>query len=125
MKKGILATILLSLILVLAACGGGNNGNNADNNASDNSSASNNLNITASNFEFDQDEYTVKSGEAVTIKLSNEEGMHGLAIDEFDVDIQGEGEATFTPDKPGEYIIHCSVACGQGHDDMKSTLIVE
>ncbi|WP_235000438.1 cupredoxin domain-containing protein [Virgibacillus dakarensis] len=51
--------------------------------------------------------------------------MHGLAIDDFDVNIEGDGNATFTPDKPGEYTIYCSIPCGQGHSDMTSTLVVK
>ncbi len=122
MKK-VLTIFLLSLTVILAACGGGDD--SGDNGASDEATSNSNLDITATNFEFDQQEYTVQSGEEVTVNLTNEEGSHGLAIDEFDVNIEGEGEATFTPDEAGEYTIYCSVPCGEGHDDMKSTLIVE
>lgn len=115
--------LLLSLTVILAACGGGDD--DSDKGSSDEATSKSNLDITATNFEFDQEEYTVQSGDEVTINLTNEEGNHGLAIDDFDVNIEGEGEATFTPDAAGEYTIHCSVPCGEGHDDMKSTLIVE
>lgn len=131
MKKSLLALIALAFVLILAACGGTSEdqaeGDDAagDSSASEETSAGNALDVTASNFEFDQAEYTVKAGEEVSISFANEEGMHGFAIDEFDVNIEGDGDATFTPDEPGEYTIYCSIPCGQGHDDMKSTLIVE
>ena len=137
MKKSILATILLGLILVLAACGGGNSDSDTNtevdnsteetegNGSSDESEVNNDFKVTATNWAFDQDEYTVKAGEEVKITLVNEEGMHGLAIDGLDVNIDGEGEATFTPEEPGEYKIYCSIPCGQGHSDMMSTLIVQ
>lgn len=137
MRKGLFAAILFGLILVLAACGGDDNsdtentgGDDAteqaeDNGSSEDTATNNDLNITATNFEFDQAEYTVEAGEEVNISLANDDGMHGLAIDDLDVNIEGDGEATFTPEEPGEYTIYCSIPCGEGHDDMKSTLIVK
>lgn len=137
MKKSFLATIFLGLILVLAACGGSNSnsdtGNEVDNStevtedtdSQENSTANNEFEIVATNWEFDQGEYTVTAGEEVKITLVNEEGMHGIAIDGLDVDIQGDGDATFIPEEPGEYKIYCNIPCGQGHNDMVSTLIVQ
>jgi hypothetical protein len=29
------------------------------------------------------------------------------------------------PDKPGEYLIECTVKCGRGHDDMRMKLLVK
>src|SRR5699024_3461867 len=87
--------------------------------------ATNDLEIIATNWALDPTEYTVTAGEEVTITLVNEEGMHGIAIDDLDVKIDGDGEATFTPTEPGEYTIYCSIPCGEGHDDMVSTLIVQ
>ncbi|PID14812.1 MULTISPECIES: cupredoxin domain-containing protein [unclassified Sporosarcina] len=128
MKKWLLATVLFSALFVLAACGGKDTGDatgQVENTApSETSNVSNEINITGINFEFDQAEYTVKAGEEVTITYKNEEGMHGIAIDELDVDIKDDGEATFTPTEPGEYTIYCNIPCGAGHADMKSTLII-
>ncbi|PIC56974.1 hypothetical protein CSV80_10930 [Sporosarcina sp. P12(2017)] len=128
MKRWLLATVLLSALFVLAACGGKDSsdatGQVENTTPSETSTVSNEINITGINFEFDQSEYTVKAGEEVTITYKNEEGMHGIAIDELDMDIKGDGEATFTPTEPGEYTIYCNIPCGAGHADMKSTLIV-
>jgi len=135
LKKSILATILLSLILVLAACGGSDSdtsnevgdsaGETEDTGSPENYTANNDFEILATNWDFDQAEYTVTAGEEVKISLVNEEGMHGIEIDGLDVKIDGDGEATFTPTEPGEYTIYCSIPCGQGHSDMVSTLIVQ
>jgi nitrite reductase (NO-forming) len=86
--------------------------------------ASNQLTISANNFEYNQSQYVVQSGEEVTLTFKNGEGYHGLSIDELDIHIQGEGKVTFTPEKPGKYIIYCNVYCGYGHKQMEATLVV-
>ena len=130
MKKWLLATVFFSIMLVLAACGGGSAENDTvkqteNPSSSEEVAANNNVEIIATNWDFDQEKYTVNAGEEVTITLSNEEGMHGISIDGFDVAISGDGKATFTPEEPGEYTIRCSIPCGQGHADMTSTLVVK
>ena len=143
MKKGLLFSLLLSLILVLAACGGDDSdtsdaSDNAgtdtaeesaadeteDSSSSGEAAPNNEVTVIGSNFDFDQDEYVVQSGEEVTLTYVNEEGIHGISIDEFDVNMQGEGEVTFVPEEPGEYKIYCNVYCGEGHDGMVATLVV-
>lgn len=129
-KKSMVLASVLVLMIVLAACGANseeNSGNEGgESGEPQESTATNNtLDIDATNFNFGQEEFRVKVGEPVTVNLKSTEGMHGLAIDEFDVDISGEGTVEFTPEKPGEYTIYCSIPCGEGHNDMKSTLIVE
>ncbi len=85
------------------------------------------LKVTASqDFVFDQKEYKVKAGQKYKLVLHNKSGMHGLAIEDFGIDLQGdkmEQEVTF--DKPGRYKMHCSVMCGTGHANMVSELVVE
>jgi cytochrome c oxidase subunit II len=133
MKKGLLATLLLSLILVLAACGGDDSASKESDTSTDTEQSTetatpdpnNEVNIIASNFDFDKDVYAVKAGEEVKVTLTNEAGNHGIMIEGLDVDIQGEGEATFTPTEPGEYKIFCSIMCGEGHGDMVATLVVQ
>src|ERR1700731_2913102 len=46
------------------------------------------INLTATNFKFDQAEYKVKKGQPVTISLKEGEGMHGAAISEFKVNLK-------------------------------------
>jgi cytochrome c oxidase subunit II len=83
------------------------------------------LKITATNFEFDQKEYHVKAGKTYLIKFSNRLGSHGAEFKGLNVIVDGtHPSATYKFDKPGTYEIHCSQMCGQGHANMKSTIIV-
>lgn len=85
----------------------------------------NTVTIMASNYEFDQAEYKVELGSTKTIRLENEQGLHGIAIKELGVELQGatlEQEVTF--DKAGTYEIVCIVMCGEGHADMVAKITV-
>ena len=139
MKKGLLAILFIGLLFSLVACGGDENGSaseEADNtkttaeqsnetSASDESvEVTNEVNIVATDFEFNQDKFVVQSGEEVTITLTNEEGHHGIAINERGVKIAGDGEAVIIPEDPGEYEIYCNIFCGEGHAEMVATLVV-
>ncbi|NOU99893.1 cupredoxin domain-containing protein [Paenibacillus planticolens] len=85
-----------------------------------------NVALKATNFKFDQAEYRVKKGQPVTITLDNSQGVHGASIKEFNVKLDNSNKTfTFTPDKTGSFPITCSIMCGSGHANMKSTLIVE
>ncbi|MGX4670668.1 cytochrome C oxidase subunit II [Cerasibacillus sp. JNUCC 74] len=124
MKKVLLSAVLLFLFF-LAACGDEDDSEQANGTDATESNATNQIDMTATNFTFDKPEYVVNAGEEITISLTNEEGQHGIGINEFDVNIQGNGKVTFTPNEPGEYTIYCNVPCGEGHADMKSTLTVQ
>ncbi|MFX3633838.1 MAG: cytochrome C oxidase subunit II [Candidatus Pristimantibacillus sp.] len=77
-------------------------------------------------FTFGQEEYKVKVGDKVILKLQNKSGVHGLVIEELNVDLEGDNlETNLEFDKPGEYIMKCSVPCGAGHLEMATKLIVE
>ncbi|WP_078593145.1 MULTISPECIES: cupredoxin domain-containing protein [Evansella] len=128
MKKRIITIISMGLVLLLAACGGEEDINSTDiqtGNAgnSEANSVSETVDLKADNWDFDQDTYVVSAGE-VTINLSNEEGYHGIAVEGTDIEIEGDGSATASLE-PGEYTIYCNIPCGEGHDDMVATLIVE
>ncbi|WP_208590598.1 cupredoxin domain-containing protein [Gracilibacillus suaedae] len=126
MKKILLSMMTLSLALVLAACGGGDNEGSSNNDGEAGETASGDgetVDIQASNWQFDQEEYTVPAGE-VTVNLTNEEGFHGIEIEGTDIALDDAGSETATLEA-GEYTIRCSVPCGAGHEDMVATLIVE
>lgn len=121
MNKITLRITALLLMILLAACGSdANEDNGAERAASENAEE---LTIEAFNWEFDQEEYTVPAGE-VTVHLSNEEGHHGIEIEGTDISIEGDDSASDTLEA-GEYIIRCSVPCGEGHSDMIATLVVQ
>ncbi|WLD94812.1 cytochrome C oxidase subunit II [Alkalihalobacillus sp. AL-G] len=140
-RKGIYASILFSTMLVLGACGGGETDEGAENDDTGMEEGTNegteegategggettsSLEITATNWKFNQDSYKVTSGEAVTINFESKEGVHGLGIkgkNDFNIKKSGSKELTL---EPGEYQVYCTIPCGEGHADMVSTLIVE
>lgn len=123
MKRGL--TLLASLVLLaaLTACGGGNNSGNDNGAAASDVEATQSIEIIASNWEFDQQEYKAKAGEPLSVSVKNNGGYHGIAID-------GVGEVKAGKDQvytleAGEYEIYCNIMCGNGHSEMKAKLIVE
>ncbi|WP_226034807.1 cytochrome C oxidase subunit II [Aquibacillus saliphilus] len=120
MKKVIVTASFTLLILVLAACGGDDNASEGN---SEGSGTASTVDLVATNWEFDQDTYTVPAGD-VTINLKNEEGHHGIEVEGADVSIDGEGSATASLE-PGEYTIKCTIPCGEGHESMEAKLVVE
>ena len=88
------------------------------------------INVIVRRFEFDPAVITVNVGEPVRLMVRSEDGVHGLEIKKFKVnkDIPRGGEAViinFTPNSAGEFPIMCSEYCGDGHEDMRGTLVVQ
>ncbi len=88
-------------------------------------SGENVVSLEASNWKFNQEKFEVKAGQPVTINLKSTEGVHGIIVEGLGIEISKEGSKTFTPDKPGEYKILCSIPCGPDHGKMVSTLVVK
>lgn len=123
MKKLLTIVLAGALMATLTACGGGDNApaNSGGAAAGD----AKEVKLIASNFEFDQAEYTVAAGDTVNFVLDNKEGVHGIEIKGLDVKLDNaKKNQTITIDKAGEYEIICNIPCGPGHIDMKSKLIV-
>ncbi|MBM7571092.1 cupredoxin domain-containing protein [Aquibacillus albus] len=126
MRKQFSIFIILSIFALLAACGTDTDNDTTQDNLDHSASeSSNRVEIVATNFKFNQEEYTVQAGEPVTLNFTSDEGLHGISINELNVNIEGDGSATITPEEPGEYQIYCNVLCGAGHSDMVATLIVQ
>lgn len=76
-------------------------------------------------------ELVVKAGQKVTIWISAVDALHGFSLvgggQNINLEIAPEHAygATFTPEKPGEYLIVCNEYCGLGHEGMKGRIIVE
>lgn len=76
-------------------------------------------------------ELVVKAGQEVTIWISAVDALHGFSLvgggQNINLEIAPEHAygATFTPEKPGEYLIVCNEYCGLGHEGMKGRIIVE
>jgi cytochrome c oxidase subunit 2 len=86
------------------------------------------IEVTAKRFDFTPGEITLKKGEPVVLVLKSADVAHGVRFREFNVTVNaGKGqtsEVTFTPDKTGTFVGHCSVFCGSGHGSMTLTLHV-
>ncbi|GFZ82332.1 hypothetical protein GCM10008018_30240 [Paenibacillus marchantiophytorum] len=128
MKKLLVLLMGLALVIAIAACGNKDtkSAGSTTSPAPSAQAGGQQVVLKATNYKFDQTEYRVKKGEPVTITLDNSQGVHGASIKEFKVNLDnGNKTVTFTPDKAGSYPINCSIMCGSGHANMKTTLIVE
>ncbi|TLS53014.1 hypothetical protein FE782_06490 [Paenibacillus antri] len=89
--------------------------------------AENTLEIVASNWDFDKDEYVVEAGSTMTLALNNKQGLHGISVSGLGIELQGASlsqEVTFG--EAGEvYEINCIVLCGQGHAEMTAKIVVQ
>ncbi|MEF2247806.1 MULTISPECIES: cytochrome C oxidase subunit II [unclassified Paenibacillus] len=82
--------------------------------------------VAKTDFTFGEEVYTAKVGEKVIFKLEDKMKVHGVGIDELNVDLNKDNpQAEIELTEPGEYVIYCNIPCGQGHVTMKSKLVVE
>ena len=103
---------VLTLALHVAACGAGND-----------------VTIKTDGMRFVQDEVRVKAGQAVTLKVVNQDGYaHAFDIDEFAIHAplpaKASFDATFTPTAAGRYRFYCG-SPGHEADGMAGVLVVE
>lgn len=86
------------------------------------------IEITAKRFEFVPSEITVKKGQPVVLVIKSADVAHGLRFRELNLNVAvskgGTGQLSFTPDKTGDFVGHCSVFCGSGHGSMTLTMHV-
>lgn len=81
------------------------------------------VDISAKRFEFDKQTIRVKRGEAVALRVNNEDTIHGINIPNL-----GQNDNEFLvldTSSEGEYPFQCSNICGGEHADMKGLLIIE
>ncbi|MCI3920203.1 hypothetical protein MO973_08155 [Paenibacillus sp. TRM 82003] len=89
--------------------------------------AANTLTIEANNWDFGQDEYIVEAGSTMTVALDNVQGLHGISISGLGIELQGANlsqEVTFG-EAGTTYEVNCIVLCGEGHAEMKATIVVQ
>jgi cytochrome c oxidase subunit 2 len=86
--------------------------------------------VVAKRFSFEPARVEVVEGERIRLVVTSEDGVHGLEIKKFRVNKKiprGRDKVTtidFVASAPGEYPILCSEYCGDGHEEMKGTLVV-
>jgi cytochrome c oxidase subunit 2 len=86
------------------------------------------IEVTATKFTFTPGEITLKKGEPVVLVLKSVDVAHGLRFRELNLNVKVDkshpAEMSFTPEKTGDFVGHCSVFCGSGHGGMALTLHV-
>jgi cytochrome c oxidase subunit II len=86
------------------------------------------IHITAKNFQFSPDSITLKKGEPVVFEISSGDRKHGFSLRAFglrsDVLPGKVSRIRFTPDKTGKFTFSCDVFCGDGHEEMTGTVVV-
>lgn len=85
--------------------------------------------LTAKRFEFSPATITVNKGDKVRLVVTSLDVPHGISIPEYGInerlDVGKPVTIEFTADKQGSFTSYCSVACGDGHGNMKGKLIVK
>lgn len=82
--------------------------------------------VNATRFAFAPTEITLREGKPVDLVMRSVDTAHGIRIRELGIELKAAkgqtSDVTFTPNRTGEFIGHCSVFCGSGHGRM--TLVV-
>ena len=85
--------------------------------------------VVVQRFAFEPARIEVTEGERIRLVVTSADGVHGLEIKKFKVNKKvprGGDKITidFVASAPGEFPILCSEYCGNGHEEMKGTLVV-
>jgi cytochrome c oxidase subunit 2 len=87
------------------------------------------IEITAKRFEFSPNQITLKRGEPVILRLKSMDVTHGFFSRPLKLDTLIEPDKTndvaITPQTAGTFPVICHHFCGQGHGNMKMSIIVE
>ncbi|HKP35790.1 MAG TPA: DUF5777 family beta-barrel protein [Pyrinomonadaceae bacterium] len=87
------------------------------------------IKITARQFQFEPRTITLQKGRTAKLIITSADVAHGFAIDDFNISAKIEAKQTktieITPDRTGSFRIHCSVYCGDGHEEMFGELVVQ
>ena len=87
------------------------------------------IEVLASRYAFEPATIDVRVGERVRLVMKSADGVHGLEIKKFKVKKEiprGTAAVTveFTAVEAGSFPILFSEYCGEGHEEMKGTLVV-
>ena len=87
------------------------------------------IKIVAKKFDYTPAEVHVKKGEHVVVELTSADRKHGFKIPELgiraDVPPGTTTRVELTPQKAGKFAFACDIFCGDGHEEMTGTLIVD
>src|SRR5271170_7630972 len=109
-------------LLVAAACGATihNQGTGAGNERV--------VEIAVKKFEYIPSEITLKKGEPVRLELTSLDRLHGFDLPDLGVRVDVKPDETVTvrvtPTKTGQFVFHCDIFCGDGHEDLQGVITV-
>jgi cytochrome c oxidase subunit 2 len=86
------------------------------------------IRISASTFDFNPSQITLKRGVPVVLELTSKDRHHGFKLSQFQIQVDikpGEMERVrFVPNKTGKFTFLCDVFCGDGHEEMSGIIEV-
>ena len=87
------------------------------------------IKITAKKFEYSPAEVHLKRGEHVVLEITSLDRKHGFKLPELgiraDVPPGTTARIEVTAEKAGRFPFACDVFCGDGHEDMTGTIVVD
>ena len=87
------------------------------------------VSVAASRFEYTPNTVKGRVGVPLTFVLTSLDRIHGFKMPDFgirtDIVPDQETRVTITPTKAGSFAFFCDVFCGDGHEEMAGTLVVE
>lgn len=87
------------------------------------------IRVTSENWKFTPNVIRAKKGENITLSLQGLSGLHGFSVPDLGINVpvmQGKTVTVTLPtNKSGTFGLRCSIPCGQGHLDMRGTIVIE
>ncbi len=88
------------------------------------------IDVVAKKFTFEPATVEVTEGERIRLMVRSADGVHGIEIKKLRINkiVPRDGtpvEIDFVAPAPGTYEVMCSEYCGDGHEAMAGTLVVQ
>ena len=84
--------------------------------------------IAVKKFEYIPPEVTLKKGEPVRLELTSLDRLHGFDLPDLGIRADVKPDETVTlhlvPQKSGQFVFHCDIFCGDGHEDLQGVITV-
>lgn len=87
------------------------------------------IKVTAKQYSFSPNPIKLKLNEPVRLRITTDDVPHGFSVPELGIALTiqpgQESIVNLQPDKKGTFSVICSIACGLGHSDMRSSIVIE
>lgn len=83
------------------------------------------ITVDAKRWAYSPNVITVKKGEKVKLKINNVDTDHNAKFETMKTTTDKDGYIILDTSTAGTFIFKCADFCGEGHRDMKGTVIVE